>query len=1086
MKKSIRILAMLMVAAMLCSMLPVSAFAAGATSAAGNVYYTGADYTSDTVAIDGVISAEDGYVDLTPNGVPLTLVNETLEMERWGGDLPTTFTLAEPKAEHAAVGLTTETIVVKYYVAQDNDNVYLAIEETMPEKAYTVDSVAYNTGKYLFNNLKLGFNAADPTQQIDFVSDGFWAVQDGASGTKWDVTYTASWTEHPFIVTGLSDTEEFVSKKGPATEIVADYVDEAGAPKDSIMNVVKGQADGMVTRTYELKLNKAGIEAAYADVFGATDIGFDSMFVVMSSTDYEWANEADNYSLLFVTGTVNDGNLISDKVVFGDEEPEAPAYPGNVFYTGDNYTSDTVVLDGAMAENEGYVCVTPDFVDRLGLDSNDGNGYSYGYSALEEIDVSEYATQMKYYVAQDDENVYLLIEDYAPFVDQNNNGTFDYYYESILRNQIYNINVGFDAENYERAVYFRMNGSTITSKIVGADGVNKDLPAGTIESSFARYGSAEPNASVLSNSNNNTVNQTANTWLRLWVARFEIKINKALVEEAYASLDDSKNTDFDFSEMFLNVATRFVGYNGDGGNTRAGWAVYGGYLNETDAKAAGLPTSYIPNTIIFGAEEVPEEPVEPETPAGLVVDGYKTVVSDGAIGADEYTTTVDLSPVAYSNYVGFGTLTEDALGFDDLVSEEMSISFAHDANKIYVGVYDKTGTATIRNGYVLRFGFDEANPQNYVGIYLQCVKFDGTDGSKTTVANELRYDDSSTYPQAGYRGITKSNGTYEWQAVSASGDGFTRFKYSADTAAVYPVTAMKVVKEDVDGDIELGAYGRINSGQHYVYYEIEFDKELLLNFFNEMYADGEGVEDLNTMLFSVQQRDANGSKINVMWNGSFDEEALATAEHAMEAYSFDKVTFTAPAVEEHVHTPIVDAAVAATCTENGLTEGSHCACGEVLVAQEVVPATGHTEEDVAAVAPTCTETGLTAGKICSVCEETIVAQTVVDATGHAFDDDADATCNNCDYVREVESTDDTTDVADDTTEPADDTTEPAEVTTEPATTEPATEEVTTKAPETTAPVEEKKGCGSSVSVAGLALVAALGTCTVFVAKKKED
>ena len=32
----------------------------------------------------------------------------------------------------------------------------------------------------------------------------------------------------------------------------------------------------------------------------------------------------------------------------------------------------------------------------------------------------------------------------------------------------------------------------------------------------------------------------------------------------------------------------------------------------------------------------------------------------------------------------------------------------------------------------------------------------------------------------------------------------------------------------------------------------------------------------------------------------------------------------------------------------------------------------------------------------------------------------------------------------------------------------------------------KSGCGASVSVAGLALVAALGTCTVFVAKKKEN
>ena len=47
----------------------------------------------------------------------------------------------------------------------------------------------------------------------------------------------------------------------------------------------------------------------------------------------------------------------------------------------------------------------------------------------------------------------------------------------------------------------------------------------------------------------------------------------------------------------------------------------------------------------------------------------------------------------------------------------------------------------------------------------------------------------------------------------------------------------------------------------------------------------------------------------------------------------------------------------------------------------------------------------------------------------------------------------------------------------------ATDDPATEAP-TTEPT--KGGCGSSVSLAGLALVAALGTCTVFVAKKKED
>ena len=74
---------------------------------------------------------------------------------------------------------------------------------------------------------------------------------------------------------------------------------------------------------------------------------------------------------------------------------------------------------------------------------------------------------------------------------------------------------------------------------------------------------------------------------------------------------------------------------------------------------------------------------------------------------------------------------------------------------------------------------------------------------------------------------------------------------------------------------------------------------------------------------------------------------------------------------------------AATCTEDGLTEGEKCSvCGEVIKAQEVIKAAGHTPEVVPGKAATCTEDGLTDGEKCSVCGEVIKAQEVIKAAGH--------------------------------------------------------------------------------------------------------
>ena len=115
----------------------------------------------------------------------------------------------------------------------------------------------------------------------------------------------------------------------------------------------------------------------------------------------------------------------------------------------------------------------------------------------------------------------------------------------------------------------------------------------------------------------------------------------------------------------------------------------------------------------------------------------------------------------------------------------------------------------------------------------------------------------------------------------------------------------------------------------------------------------------------------------------------------------------------------------ATCTETGLTDGEKCSvCGETIVEQTVIPAndhkdddgdykcdvcdanlcTNHVEEIVAGKAATCTEAGLTEGKQCSICGSIILAQEVIPATGHTANAD-DGNCatavvcaNGCGYI----------------------------------------------------------------------------------------
>ena len=80
----------------------------------------------------------------------------------------------------------------------------------------------------------------------------------------------------------------------------------------------------------------------------------------------------------------------------------------------------------------------------------------------------------------------------------------------------------------------------------------------------------------------------------------------------------------------------------------------------------------------------------------------------------------------------------------------------------------------------------------------------------------------------------------------------------------------------------------------------------------------------------------------------------------------------------------------ATCEKNGNKERVCDLCGDVET--QTIPATGHTEVTDAAVEATCTVDGKTEGSHCSTCKKVLKEQNVIPALGHDY---VDGICSHC-------------------------------------------------------------------------------------------
>ena len=148
-----------------------------------------------------------------------------------------------------------------------------------------------------------------------------------------------------------------------------------------------------------------------------------------------------------------------------------------------------------------------------------------------------------------------------------------------------------------------------------------------------------------------------------------------------------------------------------------------------------------------------------------------------------------------------------------------------------------------------------------------------------------------------------------------------------------------------------------------------------------------------TYIDGLWHKDCNGEVTTTIVDATCEEPGSITKACSCEAIK------NVEEISALGHTEVIDAAVAATCTTTGLTEGKHCSvCGTVIVAQTEIPALGHSYNAVV-TEPTCTEQGYTT-HTCA-CGDSYT-DGYVDAKGHSFsvkttgDNTQTHKCERCD------------------------------------------------------------------------------------------
>ncbi|MGN1316615.1 MAG: leucine-rich repeat protein [Acutalibacteraceae bacterium] len=356
----------------------------------------------------------------------------------------------------------------------------------------------------------------------------------------------------------------------------------------------------------------------------------------------------------------------------------------------------------------------------------------------------------------------------------------------------------------------------------------------------------------------------------------------------------------------------------------------------------------------------------------------------------------------------FEVYPEDANEVIVLTADNNNVSITgHDIYARYTG--DTAITATATSGLFYEFNI-HIRRANSITISKQPTKLSYLMGETLELSGmeiQVRYNDGSVknvtdYTVSGFDSSVEGTSTVTVQWIAANGSKLTT---TFDVEIVDPTPKVT------------GIF--IETLPTKVQYELREKLDLTGMVVKANYNDGsvKEITDYTTSGFNALKNAAQ--VITVTYNGFtttftvfvgdvptehnygdwvIDKEATCTesgSKHKTCSLCGDVVTETITATG-HDYSTVWTIDVKATCTEAG-SKSHHCTvCGDKADVT-VIAAIGHTAVKDAAISATCTTAGKTEGSHCSVCDIVIVAQTTIAAKGHTSSDwitEKEATVNS--------------------------------------------------------------------------------------------